>query len=84
MATIAISEEKLKEIIAFICNCTVANITDTTSVSNLDGWDSLAHMNLVLALEQAFDVTFTEDESVEILSYALIKHTLSGHGVTFL
>ncbi|MFZ0885620.1 MAG: acyl carrier protein [Candidatus Acidiferrales bacterium] len=33
-----------------------------TSASNLEGWDSLAHVNLVFAIEQEFGVRFTLEE----------------------
>lgn len=33
-----------------------------TSASNLEGWDSLAHVNLVFAIEQEFGVRFTLQE----------------------
>ncbi len=40
------------------------------------GWDSLAHVNLVLALEQQFDVQFLPEEMVEMLSVELIAMLL--------
>ena len=33
-----------------------------TNASNLEGWDSLAHVNLVIAIEQEFGVRFTLEE----------------------
>jgi acyl carrier protein len=39
---------------------------------DLPGWDSLAHVNLVLALEQEFDVQFTPEEMMEMLSIELV------------
>jgi|HubBroStandDraft_6_1064221.scaffolds.fasta_scaffold1027088_2 acyl carrier protein len=33
-----------------------------TNASNLEGWDSLAHVNLVFAIEQEFGVRFTLEE----------------------
>ena len=46
-------------------------------------WDSLKHLNLVLALEEQFGVSLTEEQSVEILSYPLIKAVLGEHGIEF-
>jgi hypothetical protein len=37
----------------------------------------------VLALEESFGVSFTEEETVEILNYELIRIVLAGHGVDF-
>lgn len=38
----------------------------------LPGWDSMAHVNLVLALEQHFDVQFRPEEMLEMLSIELV------------
>jgi acyl carrier protein len=40
-------------------------------------WDSLKHMTLLVALEDEFNVTFSADESVDMLSYDLIVSILS-------
>jgi acyl carrier protein len=38
-------------------------------------------MNLVLALEQEFNVELTDDQVVEILTYPLIRIVLREHGI---
>ena len=35
-------------------------------------WDSLAHMNLVVGLEEEFKIRFTDEEIIEIVTYPLI------------
>jgi len=42
-----------------------------TSPDNIANWDSLQHLNLVLALEQEFNVQFTPEEIEQILSVEL-------------
>ena len=39
-----------------------AGITAESSPESIDAWDSVQHLNLVLALEQQFDVQFEPDE----------------------
>jgi len=39
-----------------------------SSVENVDTWDSLHHLSLVLALEQAFDVRFEPEEMEQATS----------------
>jgi len=75
------NEIKLKSVLASIFQVDVILINDETSVDSVEGWDSLTHMNLVLALEQVFNVSFTEEQTVEILNYPLIVITLAEHGV---
>jgi acyl carrier protein len=76
-------ESKLKELLAKVFNVTVDAITADASPDTVENWDSLRHMNLVLALEQEFDVELTDDQVVEILTYPLIKIVLVEHGVEF-
>ena len=75
------NEFKLKEVLNKILKIEIYSINDETSVDTVDIWDSLKHLNLVIALEEAFNITFTEEESVEIMSYPLIKAILNEHGV---
>jgi len=43
-------------------------------------WDSLGHMNLVMGLEDAFDVHFEVDEIAELSSGAKILEILRAKG----
>lgn len=40
-------------------------ISEDTSPETLDGWDSFAHIQIVLALEKAFGVKFSSKEVFE-------------------
>jgi acyl carrier protein len=37
-------------------------ITETTSAADVDGWDSIAHINLIIAIEKHFAIKFTAGE----------------------
>ena len=37
-------------------------IVDATTANDVDGWDSLTHVNLIVAVERAFGVSFTTKE----------------------
>lgn len=78
-----VSEDKLKQVLADIFDIDVATVNDMTSVDTVKEWDSLKHLNLVLALEQEFNITFLVEQTVEILNYPLIKAVLGEHGVRF-
>ena len=51
-----------------------------SSRDRIENWDSLKHMNLVLALEEEFDVSFSDREIVEMLSVEIIAETLKEKG----
>lgn len=74
-------EQKLKEVMSRVFKVSIEMITEDASPDTIENWDSLRHMSLVLALEEEFDVGFTDDQVVEILSYKLIKIVLKEHGI---
>jgi acyl carrier protein len=37
-------------------------ITESTSAADVDGWDSMAHINLIIAVEKRFGVKFAASE----------------------
>jgi acyl carrier protein len=37
-------------------------LTKNTTADDIEGWDSLSHVNLILAIELAFDIEFTLGE----------------------
>ena len=47
-------------------------LTADATRDTVEGWDSLAHVNLVLALEQEFDLQFRPEEMMEMLSIELV------------
>ena len=75
------NEQKLKEIIASVFKVGASSINNETSPDTIENWDSLNHLNLVWALEEGFEVIFTEQQTVEILNYELIKISLQELGV---
>ena len=76
-------EDELRKVLSNVFNISEETVNEETSIDNVGEWDSLKHLELVLALEQKFDVTLTEEETVEILNYPLIKMTLENHGIQF-
>ncbi|MGF1641892.1 MAG: hypothetical protein ACFCUO_13170 [Rhodospirillales bacterium] len=44
-------------------------------------WDSLAHFNLLLTIEEAFGVRFTTEEMAELKSIVAIRRSLGAKGL---
>ena len=55
----------------------IDDIDDNTSPDTLESWDSLKHMNLIIALEEEFSVELSDKDIVEMINYKLIFHRLS-------
>ncbi len=71
-----IDEAALKRVIATVLRVDPAAVGPDASSDTIPSWDSLRHMNLILALEQEFHVTIPDEEAANITSYALIKLVL--------
>ncbi len=69
---------KIREIIADITHVPVDRISETASHEDVPGWDSVAHINIMMTVENEFDATFTPEEmgtltSVDKIATALAK-----------
>jgi acyl carrier protein len=53
---------ELRQTIMDVLDCDGALITDETVASDIPGWDSLAHINLILNIEMKFGIEFTNQE----------------------
>ena len=71
-------DDKLKNIMSAVFEIPVEQIQDKSSPDTIESWDSLKHMNMVVALEEEFEVEFTDDEILEMMNYALIKSIING------
>ena len=51
----------LSELNKIISDVTFSNtiISESSTADDVDGWDSLAHINIILAIEKFYNVTFS-------------------------
>jgi acyl carrier protein len=49
---------------------------DSTSIENTEGWDSLGHVALIMALEREFSVSISPAEAIDLTSVGRIKEFL--------
>jgi len=47
---------RLRSIFRELFNDDSLNITEATTADDIDGWDSIAHVNLIVAIEQEFGI----------------------------
>jgi acyl carrier protein len=58
----------IEKIVSTVCEVLEAPVTIETSQSNCDHWDSLRHLNVIIAIEDAFDVSFEPEEFARMKS----------------
>ena len=57
---------KLNEIFIDVLDLDECELTDATSANDIEEWDSLSHIQLIVAIEKAFKIKFT---SLEIMKW---------------
>jgi acyl carrier protein len=55
-------QEKLTGVMRSVFDAPGLVLSDSTGASDVEGWDSLAHVGLIVAVEKAFSVRFTTKE----------------------
>ena len=67
METFSVSEEEAKNL----------------KYQSIDAWDSVGHMGLVSALEDAFDIMMDTDDIIDLSSFEKGKEILAKYQVNF-
>lgn len=67
---------RLQRIFADIFRVSTESLTPASSPETIESWDSMHHLELVLALEQEFEVQFTPEEIEQLLSFELVEDVL--------
>ena len=57
-------------------------LTDQTTARHIPKWDSLAHINLMFGIEQAFGVRFKGNELADMKNIGELKQFLIGKGAS--
>ena len=68
---------KLKQVVSDILEVDIDDINENSSPDNIEKWDSLSHVKLVMAIEVEFNVKLTPDDMMDMLSVKLIKMILA-------
>jgi acyl carrier protein len=55
-------------------------ITDSSSAKNVENWDSLAQINIIVGLEEEFGIKFTTDEVASLANVGELKAALRAKG----
>ncbi|MDB5321127.1 MAG: hypothetical protein JWN40_2758 [Phycisphaerales bacterium] len=55
-------ERQVRQVIADVLNMPVEKVTPELSPQEADGWDSVQHLNLVLAIEEAMAIQLAPEE----------------------
>ena len=68
--------ERIKNIMSIVFEVSIDEINNNSSNENIVSWDSLKHINLILALEEEFDIEFSEELIPGMVDYSSIKNAI--------
>ena len=69
---------RFKTVFLSVIDDPTAVFDDSLRLGITVGWDSFAHINLIIAIESSFNVEFDSDEISELVSVAKISKSLAG------
>lgn len=70
--------DKLNTIFIQLFKSTDEQLHDAATMNDIAGWDSLTHMDLIMAIEESFDLELDGDEIADMTSIGAIRKLLSG------
>ena len=70
-------EKQVKEVFADLFEMDVEEVHNTDTMEDIDDWDSLMHIQLMLALEKEFSIKFSTQQIMEMKSVADIIQIIS-------
>ena len=59
----------------------IEHVVDDLEYNNIKEWDSVAHMGLIAALEDAYDIMIETDDVIDMSSVGKAKEILVKYGV---
>jgi acyl carrier protein len=72
-------EDRIKGVMAAVFGISADEIADDASPHDIKSWDSIKHMNLVLALEEEFDIKFEDAEIPSLVNFQIIAATVKAY-----
>lgn len=77
------SIDKLRATFSDSLGLPLSDITDALAYNSIAQWDSVAHMALVAAIEDAFDILIETEDVIDLSSFGKAQTILAKYGVSF-
>jgi acyl carrier protein len=77
------NREKYNQAFIETLEITADQLGDDLTYQSIEAWDSVGHMQLVSALEDAFDIMMDTDDIIDLSSYPLGIEILKKYDVEF-
>lgn len=72
--------DRVRQAVADVFDVSIAEVGPDSSPESIEAWDSMGHLNLVLALEQTLGVSFSPEEIGKLVSVRAIVEAVKAKG----
>lgn len=83
MSPITVKEDRLSQTVAEVLGVSPEVLSEESSPDTISSWDSLGHLNLVIALEEEFGIRLSSDNVLAMRSVSSIRRILHQSGAEF-
>jgi len=70
--------DKLNEIFREVFDDDGISVSPTTTANDVDGWDSLSHVNLIITVEARFNIRFSQKELLTFRNVGDLLNSIEG------
>jgi acyl carrier protein len=68
--------DRVCAVIASVFGIPIASINEGTSSNSVETWDSMNHIQLIVAIESEFEVSFEPEQAIGLTSVRAIEQAL--------
>ncbi len=69
-------DERLERVFRLVLGDSEIVLTDDTTAADIDGWDSVAHVNLMFAIETEFGIEFFDNEFARFVDIGQLRRSI--------
>jgi len=73
-------EDKVRATMADVLGLPFDAVGIDASIETVEGWDSMAHLNIIMSLEKDFGISISANDAISIVSLSKICDYLVAHG----
>ena len=70
-------QPKIYQLMSNVFEIPLEEISEDSSLDSIESWDSIRHLNLILAIEEEFGITIPDEEVGNLVNYKLIELTIN-------
>jgi acyl carrier protein len=73
-------EDRIKDVMAVVFEIDRSQIDENCSPDIVENWDSLRHMNMIVALEEEFQIRFSDEDIPNMTNFKIIRNIILEEG----